>query len=374
MFDFKKTTSSPFIAFVLLFLPAVTATICANAFADLLYGPLESFLSPLLEKISNWPNLPYALLGGDYGLIAMFPFLILYALPTIIAFSIILAIYQSTGLTQQISLALEKWLRPFGLGAQELVRVVMGFGCNVPAVVSSRGCSSCSRGACISAISFGSACSYQLPATLAVFAAAGMAYLGGVYLFLLALTTLIYLRFTTPKVLRQARAKNTESQNTKPPALRKPSWKAVNEELAENLKQFVVMSLPVFVAICFTAAILNWLGILPKIGTILSPLMALFNLPGDSAMAVVFGSIRKDGIAVGLLDSESGALKVAIDSPAQVLTAVYLSGVLLPCIVTVFTIVREMKWKFALKLCGRQMAWAAGFSVLIAWITPLIIR
>jgi Fe2+ transport system protein B len=49
-------------------------------------------------------------------------------------------------------------------------------GCNVPAVISTRGCSSCSRGTCISAIAFGSACSYQFGATLGVFSAAELPY------------------------------------------------------------------------------------------------------------------------------------------------------------------------------------------------------
>jgi Fe2+ transport system protein B len=142
--------------------------------------------------------------------------------------------------------------------------------------------------------------------------------------------------------------------------------------MAGNLKQFVVMALPVFVVICFAAAALAWLGVLDWLGRVLTPVMALFNLPGEAATAVVLGSIRKDGLAIGLLDSDWGALKVALATPAQVLTAVYLAGVLLPCLVTLYTIGREMRWKFALKLCVRQMAWASGFSLVIAWVGALL--
>ncbi|MFT6864941.1 MAG: ferrous iron transport protein B [Akkermansiaceae bacterium] len=49
-----------------------------------------------------------------------------------------------------------------------------------------------------------------------------------------------------------------------------------------------------------------------------------------------------------------------------------MAGVLLPCLVTVFTIAREMRWKFAIKLCARQMLWAAGFAYIIAWSGALI--
>jgi Fe2+ transport system protein B len=193
--------------------------------------------------------------------------------------------------------------------------------------------------------------------------------MGLVYLLVLAATTLIYLRFTTPKALRLA-----GNGLLLPPSdpLHRPSWRAVWREMAGNLKQFVFMALPVFVVICFAAAALASLGVLDRLARALTPVMAVFNLPGEAATAVVLGSIRKDGLAIGLLDADWGALKVALASPAQVLTAVYLAGVLLPCLVTLYTIAREMRWHFALRLCGRQMAWAGGFSLVIAWIGALI--
>lgn len=360
----ERAISQPFIALLFLFLPATISIMYTNRFADWLYDPLANLLSPALGIVGSWPSLPSSLIGGNYGLLAMLPFLLLYAVPTILSFSVILAIYKSTGLVERMSVALHPWLRPFGIGGRDLVRVVMGFGCNVPAIVSSRSCHSCSRGACVSAISFGSACSYQLPATLAVFAAAGMNSMGIAYLMVLALSTLVYLRFTTPRILRLA---SNKLLMTKPEALSKPSWSAVWRETIGSLKSFVIMAFPVFVVICIVAAFLDWLGVLDGLSLVLAPVLALFNLPGEAATAVVLGSVRKDGIAIGLLDSTGGSLKVALSTPAQVLTAVYLAGILLPCLVTVFTIIREMRWKFAARLCARQMAWAAGFALIIAW-------
>ena len=43
------------------------------------------------------------------------------------------------------------------------------------------------------------------------------------------------------------------------------------------------------------------------------------------------------------------------------------SRVLLPCLVTVITAAREMKLSFALRMVGRQMSFAAIFSLCIAW-------
>ena len=142
----------PPLSLFLLFVPALLAMTQANALADRFYAPIGSILNPLLVWIGKLPK-PIALtLGGDYGVFAMFPFLLLYALPTILIFTGLTTIYKSTGLMGRLSIGLNPLLKPFGLEGHDLVRIIMGFGCNVPAIVSTRSCSSCSRGTCVSAI------------------------------------------------------------------------------------------------------------------------------------------------------------------------------------------------------------------------------
>lgn len=366
----KRALSFAPLSLLLLFVPAWFAVMQANALADRLYDPVAGLLQPLLNWLSALPAPLTAILGGDYGVFAMLPFLLLYALPTIVIFTGLIELYRTTGLLDRLSHALHPWLKPFGLGGQDLVRVVMGFGCNVPAVLATRSCSSCSRGTCVSAISFGSACSYQLPATLAVFAASGYLWLGTVYLIVLALTTLLYLRLTTPAAIRQAR--NTMSFPA-PDNWSVPNWQAVLREVVQSLRDFVVMAFPVFVGICLVAGLLQWSGALESLTCLLAPVMAVFNLPPQAALAVVLGSVRKDGLAIGLLGVDADSLKVPLDSPVQVLTAVYLASVLLPCIVTALAVAREMRTSFAIKMIGRQACFAALFSIGIAWFGALLI-
>lgn len=366
---FSIPVLGPILALALLFAPAWFAVTGANAFADALYAPLYGLLDPLLNWFDAqhpWLN---AMLAGDYGVVAMFPFLLLYALPTVLVFALFLSLLKTSGLVDRLTVALEGLLRPFGLSGRDLVRVVMGFGCNVPAVINTRACAGCSRSATVHAISFGSACSYQLPATLAVFAAAGLSGLAPVFMLLLGLTTLLYVRFTTPKEFRD-RLNRLQLPPGDPVQL--PSLRSVWLEAWQTLRQFLQLALPVFVVICFVAALMQITGFLDLLSKAAQPLMALFNLPGEAASAVILGSIRKDGLAIALLDSDWEALKVPLQTPIQVLTAVYLSGVLLPCLVTLWTIAREYNLKYALRLSLRQAAGAAGFSLLIAWVGSLL--
>ncbi|MCH2155324.1 MAG: hypothetical protein MK080_04930 [Opitutales bacterium] len=352
----------------LLFAPACFAVVQANALADRFYEPLGAQLNPWLDTLNSLPGPFAATLGGDYGVVSMFPFLLLYALPTILVFSILIAVYKSTGLIDTLSNGLRPLLIPFGLGGPDLVRVVMGFGCNVPAIIATHTCSSCSRGTCVSAISFGSACSYQLPATLAVFAAVDAVWLGPIYLAVLAATTLIYLRLTRPKSVRQA---NIVAQSSSIRPLTRPSWSAIWRESAESVQDFFKTALPIFVIICVVAGLLEWSGALTGFSRLLVPVTAVFNLPPEAALAIVLGSVRKDGIAIGLLDTDWTSLKVPLDTPFQLLTAVYLAGVLLPCLVTIITVAREMQLRFALKMVLRQVVYAMAFSLCIAWMGRL---
>ncbi|MGF1484916.1 MAG: nucleoside recognition domain-containing protein [Opitutales bacterium] len=358
------------VSLLLLFGPAWVAVTQANQLADYFFNSLSMLMQPVLGWLNTLPAPIAASLGGDYGVVAMFPFLLLYALPTILIFTALIAAYKSTGLIDRLSYALHPWLKPFGLGGRDLVRVVMGFGCNVPAVIATRACSSCSRGACVSAISFGSACSYQLPATLAVFAAAGFMWLGPVYLAVLAVTTLMYLRLTRPAALRHAQAKMLLPAQGN---LRLPEINAVLREALQSLRDFAIVALPIFVGVCVVAGLLQWSGALAALTHLLAPVMAVFNLPPEASLAVVLGSVRKDGIAIGLLNGDWDSLKMPLDSSVQVLTVVYLAGVLLPCLVTVLTVAKEMRPGFALKLVGRQAGFAAVFALGIAWLGALLV-
>ncbi|WP_287300842.1 hypothetical protein [Okeania sp. SIO2F5] len=58
----------------------------------------------------------------------------------------------------------------------------------------------------------------------------------------------------------------------------------------------------------------------------------------------------------------------------QILTGVYLTGVLLPCLVTLLTIVPEKSLRFALLLLSRQAIATIFFSLLLAWAGILIKR
>lgn len=362
----------PLLAIVLLFLPALATIYGANRFADGLHPHVANALEPLIVAVNTHaPGWVKTVLTAEneefgYGLLNMGPFLLVWAFPTVLLFSVILAVYKASGLIERINVAIHPLARPFGLSGRDVIRVVMGFGCNVPAVISTRSCSSCSRGPAISAIAFGSACSYQLPATLAVLAASAEAAavspagVAAVFLVYLLATTLIYLRLTSGAEARSSL--NLLLAPTRP-FMQWPRVGALLREVRGVIHQFVLQALPIFAVICMVAALLSELGVLASLSSGLGPVMWLLNLPTEAALPVVLASIRKDGI---FLFAASDGLAMPMNI-AQTLTAVYLAGVLLPCLVTALTIARETSWRRAASILLRQAGFAILFTLILAW-------
>lgn len=362
----------PILAAALLILPALATIFGANELANVLHPVVEGWLDPVVAHIhSTWPNSIRILLtnrteGFGYGLLDMGPFLLVWALPTVVLFSVILGVYKSSGLVERINIALHPYVRHVGLSGRDIVRIMMGFGCNVPAVVSTRACSGCSRDTAIAAIAFGAACSYQLPATMAVLSSVSI-QLGGspivlnlIYLSYLFLTTLVYLRLSSPRSGRDAL---NILMTPRRPFMQWPTLRSLWLESRMTIQQFFLQAMPIFVAICIIASLLAYTGVLDVMSRGISPMMAIFNLPADASLPVMLASIRKDGIFLFAGDQGFTTPMTA----AQTLTAVYLAGVLFPCLVTVLTIAKETHWQRTAVLLFRQAAFALVFSLILAW-------
>jgi len=322
------------LAILLTFLPAILAVWAANSLAGIIETPVKSLFEPLVNLSNNLPAILNSIFIGNYGFLTMFPLLFVWALPTILLYAFFLGFYKASGLLERISLALHPLVRPFGLEGRDLIRVVMGFGCNVPAVVNTRSCSACTRGTCVSAIAFGAACSYQFAATVGVFAAVQKPFLIVPFLGYLILTTLIYSRLNATKAARSKRNLLVIENRT---FLQMPNLKDVWREARTTLDGFFRQAIPIFFLITIIASSLDYFGAINFAANVLAPAMQIFNLPPEAALPVIFASIRKDGILLFASPETVSAL-----SSMQILTGVYLAGVALPCLVTALTIKREM--------------------------------
>ncbi len=353
------------LAIALIFLPAVLAVYTANSLAGIIETPVKSLFEPIINLAKHLPAILNSIFVGNYGFLMMFPLLFVWALPTVLLYAFFLGFYKASGILEKISVALHPLVRPFGLEGRDLIRVVMGFGCNVPAVVNTRSCSACTRGTCVSTISFGAACSYQFAATVGVFAAVQKPFLIVPFLGYLILTTLLYSRFNSTKAARSKRNLLVIENRT---FLQMPNFKDVWREARTTLDGFFRQAIPIFFLITIIASLLDYVGAINAAANFLAPAMLIFNLPPEAALPVIAASVRKDGILLFANQESINSL-----TSTQILTGVYLAGVALPCLVTALTIKREMGWQFTVKLVSKQLLAAILFALVLAFAVKFII-
>jgi Fe2+ transport system protein B len=320
----------------------------------------ELAIAPLKAVAEGWPEWLQVMLTGGYGAITLGWYSFLWAFPVMLLISASVALVEETGWKDRITAALDPWLRHAGLTGRDLIPVLSGFGCNVVAVFQSRSCSKCSRGACVSMIGFGSACSYQIGASLSLFGAAGEPGL-----FLPYLAALFVAGVLNTRLWHGALASEGVLPLHERAFLQRPSWRAVWWRVKAAVGQFLKQAMPLFILICLVAALLEHAGVMDRLAAVVAPVMGWFHLPGEVAPGILFSIFRKDGLLT--LNSGDGALLATLGA-GQVFVLVWLASTFTACLVTLWTIRRELGWQFAGAVAGRQAVTSVLTGGAMAWL------
>ncbi|WP_315793581.1 nucleoside recognition domain-containing protein [Paenibacillus sp. BIC5C1] len=317
-------------------------------------------LEPLHRMTAGFWKPLQAIMLGDYGIISLGLYSFIWAFPVVFLIGISVAVTEESGLKDRITDSLDGWMRKIGLNGKDLIPVLSGFGCNVVAVFQSRTCSSCTRKSCVSMISFGSACSYQIGASLSIFSSGGKPWLFFPYMLVLVLAGAIHTR-----LWNRNRLDDTLPLHAKRTFLQKPSWRSVSWRVRSVMKQFLVQAMPIFIGICVVATLLEQTEVLSVLTGALTPTLAIFHLPGDAAGGILFSILRKDGLLV--LNQDQGSFVDDL-SGGQLFILVYLASTLTACLVTMWTIRKELGAVFAMQLAGKQLVTSLGSAFVLAWL------
>ncbi|WP_416150353.1 nucleoside recognition domain-containing protein [Salipaludibacillus sp. HK11] len=320
-----------------------------------------NILAPIKSLVIVFPTFIEQLLIGNYGILTLGIFSFVWAFPVVLFISFSIAISDELRLKEVVTTHLDPWLRKIGLNGQDLVPILSGYGCNVVAIYQTQACKACTRGACVSQISFGSACSYQIGATLSIFHVIGQPWLFIPYLLILFVVGAMHTRFWYGKQERNL------SFFLKPKLRKALNWKKIMNKLKNSLNQFLLQAIPIFLLICALASILEVLGLVRWLGIQVGPVFEFLHFPAESGVIMLFSIIRKDGIL--LLNQGEGALLQSITS-GELFVLVYLASTLSACAVTLWAIKKEMGKSYMIRLVLKQVSTA----VLSASIILLSVR
>lgn len=356
-----------FLGWLIIFLMFALPIYLAYHFSDWLQ---TQYVSHWIEAMTTHAHTPFKwmnqVLYGDYGVLSLGIYSLVWALPVVVMIGISTAVIDQTQLKQFVVWSIEPTMRKVGLDGQDIIPVLEGFGCNAAAITQANSqCSACTKTSCMSIISFGSSCSYQIGATLSIFSAAHHSWLFMPYLLLVFVGGILHNKLwyrkqtkfhVTPPVYRNQ--------------LKWPSLKPLFKQIWGTIEMFLMQALPIFIGICIVVSLLALTPILDVISTIFTPLLYLLHIPDSMAPGILFSMIRKDGML--LFNFGHGSVLQSL-SPASLLVLVFFSSTFSSCMVTVSMMVKHLGLKQGGAIIGKQMATSIVLTLAIALLAGVLI-
>mgnify|MGYP001054070210 FL=1 len=310
---------------------------------------------------------------------------VLSFLPIIVTLFFFLSLMEDSGYIARVAFFMDKLLRKIGLSGRSIVPMLIGFGCTVPAVMSTRTLpSERDRKMTILLTPFMS-CSAKLP-IYAFFSSAFFPEYGALVMCALYLTGIvigILVALLYRKTLFRGDAVPFVMEL---PNYRLPGLKNVMQLLWEKAKDFLQKAFTVI----FVATICIWFlqkfdlhfnlvvdskdSILAMISNCLVPIFAPLGL-GDWRIctSLISGVMAKESVISTLEILFGGAVKDAL-TPVAAASLLVFSLLYTPCIAAIASIRRELgrKWAVGMVIWQCMIAWVAAFAV--RWLMVLFMR
>ena len=375
MFLTGKYTAIP--AFIIIM--AMVFVLTFNVIGAFLQGLLESgidILASYTEKLLIRADVNEGLKGLFMDGIFAGVGSVLSFLPIIVTLFFFLSLLEDSGYIARVAFVMDRLLRKIGLSGRSIVPLLIGFGCTVPAVMSTRTLpSERDRKMTILLTPFMS-CTAKLP-IYAFFVNAFFPGKGGLVmtaLYILGIVVAILVSLIFKKTLFRGEAVPFVMEL---PNYRLPGAVNVVKLLWEKAKDFLQRAFTVILV----ASIVIWLlqsfdfslkmtddpssSILAAIAGLLVPVMRPAGL-GDWKIctSLISGFIAKESVVSTLQVLYPGDITSAMTVP-RVLSLLVFSLLYTPCVAAVAAVRRELgsKWAAALVLWQCMIAWLAAAFV-----------
>ncbi len=310
----------------------------------------------LVEHVRQWIGLPWLadFFVGEYGLWTMgvtYAFALL--LPIVLTFFITFGLLEDSGYLPRLAVLTNRAFSWMGLNGQAVLPMVLGLGCVTMATMTTRVLSRRRDRLLVTfLLALAVPCSAQLGVVLGMLA--GISFSGALIWTGVLLLVLILVGWLAARLLPGQRAPLLVEL----PPLRLPVFSNVLVKTAARLEWYVKEAVPLFLLGAVLLYLLDVLRLLPGLIAGLEPLVTRWlGLPAEAATAFLLGLMRRDFAATGLFVMQShGQL-----SPVQALTAITTITLFVPCIASMFMIIKERGWKLGLSM----IAFIFPFALLV---------
>ncbi len=344
-----------------------------DGMAWLLSNLRTSLLEPLLVELPSWLN--GLLLDGIFNGIST----VAAFVPIIVLFFLVMSMVEDSGYLSRAAFLMDSFMAKIGLDGRGFVMVLMGFGCNVPALMGTRVMRSRPMRLLTMLVIPLSLCSARLQVFLfmiaTLFAASQAAYI------MFALYMMSFFTIFLTAVLFKGQYQSSEPFILELPPYRFPTPRQIWLRGWQEVKYFLNRATK-FIVI---GVVLVWLltnyptNVAPasagtlagQIGTLFAPILDPIGIDTQLAIALIFGFVAKE-IVIGSLaviyglqgDALSHQIAMNIDW-VQGMSFMLFTLIYTPCLSTIATIKTESK---SSKFMWLSIAWSLGLAWVISFI------
>jgi len=285
--------------------------------------------------------------GGELNFVEAFGLLssglyvpLVMVLPYIISFYLVLGLLEDIGYLPRLGVLMDTIMHHLGLHGYSIIPTLLGFGCNVPAVLATRILES-KRERFIAAtlISIAVPCAALQAMIFGLVGQHGGQYVAIVYgtLFVVWIVLGFILNHTvkgfSPELLIEM------------PPYRLPTWRSVLQKLWMRSYGFLKEAIPIILGAVLVINVLYIFGVFEAIASFTAPVVTgLLGLPKEAVSALIIGFLRKD-VALGML------APMGLTAEQLVVGSVVLA-MSFPCVATFVVLLRELGVINMLKATG----------------------
>jgi ferrous iron transport protein B len=314
---------------------------------------VNSFLPKYFELDSFSFHLIRSIIWGISGGVVI-------VLPYLIPFLIGLTFLEDIGYLPRVAFLMDAFMHRIGLHGTSIVPAVLGYGCNVPAVMATRILPSRRDKIIAAVIASMVPCSAR---SVVIFGLVAY-YLGPIWAFLIYLFNIIVVSLAG-KVLSNIMPEVSPGMILEIPPYRLPSLKVIRNKTWFRIKEFIVIAWPILIAGSIILGLLEYFHIDYIINAALSPLTSVLGLPIVVGTTLIFGVLRKE-LALIMLTQALGTTEVnSVLSVTQILSFTVFITFYIPCVATMAILARELSKKWMLFIVLITLFLAIFFSWLV---------
>ena len=370
-----KYTAIPFFIIIMSCVFFLTFNVIGAFFQGLLENGIEAlthFIDNGLTTIGTNEVLHALIIDGIFAGVGS----VLSFLPVIVTLFLFLSLLEDSGYIARVAFVMDTLLRKIGLSGRSIVPLLIGFGCTVPAIMSTRILpSERDRKMTILLTPFMS-CTAKLPIyaffTAAFFPGRGGLIMTALYVFGIIIGILAALLYRKTLFKGEPVPFVMELPNYRLPSVRNTAqllWEKAKDFLERAFTVIFIATIIIWFLQSFTPK-LNFTdnssqSILAMIAGLLEPVMRPLGL-GDWRIctSLISGVMAKESVVSTMKILFSGQLTAALTIRSSVSLLVF-SLLYTPCIAAIASVKRELGTKWAILLVAWQciLAWICSFIV-----------